>query len=169
MADEIKETIETKTVETNYIETIEKLKAEKASMVSREEYNKAVSDNAKLLDALTTGQTIASKAQENEYKYTDEDIEKSARVMCDQNVSDLERFKATNDYHKAVLQKYGVDTYLPRGNKLNQVGNKIIDTGKSAITEENLERAKRTNEFIETAASFNNMKDLKRFLEDHLE
>lgn len=168
MADEIKET-ENKTIETNYLEKIKQLEKEKSEMVSREEYNKAVSDHSKLLDALTKGQTIASKAQENEIKYTQEDINESAKVIQNANCSDLERFKATDKYHKAVLQLKGVDTYLPTGNQLTKnYKGEIVMTDKSAVTPEILERAKVTNEFVEAAASCSDEKELKRFLEDHL-
>jgi len=168
MADEIKNGAETKTIETNYIEKIKQLETEKNSMVSREMYDKAVNDNAKLLDALTNGQTIASKAQD-EIKYTQKDIDESAAILLDRNVSDLERFRATDKYHKAVLAVKGVDTYLPSGNKLAQnYDGSIYQTNQSAITPENIERSKRVNSFVENAAACQNDKELKRFLEDHL-
>lgn len=108
MADEIKE-VENKTIENNYLETIKELQGKLDNSVSKDEYNKAVKQNADLLNALTENRQLHV---EKETSYTQEDIDNCARKLQTKNLSNKQYAKTLLQYRDAVKDVYGEDVFV---------------------------------------------------------
>lgn len=106
MTEEKVETVETP--ETNYIDIINKLKADS---VSKEEYERVVKDNKVLAENLAF-----SKASPEEEKTppTTEDITKlRERFVSSHNESNLDFIRNVLDLRDAILETGGRDPFLP--------------------------------------------------------
>lgn len=103
---EKKDSTPSTSVENNYIETINSLKAKVDSMVTREDYDKLAKENKELLDSYLTGQ----KRQEEQA--TPKDSKKELNTLFHKAThaeSDLDGYQAMLDYADLFEQVYGYD------------------------------------------------------------
>lgn len=134
MAEEIKETIETKPVEQNYIEQIQKLKE---NTVTKEEYDKVVADNAKLVEALTNGKVIEGEKEKKPTR-TKEELRK---ILFDEDSApnNLDYCKAAIELRDLILAEKGPDPFLPWGKNISptaedvECANRVADAMKQCI------------------------------------
>ena len=134
MADEIKETIEN-----NYLDTIKELQGKLENSVSKDEYNKAVKQNADLLNALTENRQLHV---EDKKTYNQEDIDNAARKLQSKNLSNRQYAKTLLEYRDAVKDVYGEDVFVSPAYKveMDQYDNPHL-TDTRVATEKDYEQA----------------------------
>jgi len=139
MADEIKNEVENKTIEANYLDTIKELQAKLDSSVSKDEYNKAVQQNADLLNALTENRQLHV---EDKKVHNQEDIDNAARKLQGKNLSNRQYVKTLLEYRDAVKDVYGEDVFVNPAYKVEMDQNdKPHLTDTRVATDEDYEQA----------------------------
>lgn len=100
MSDEIKEV---ETMENDYLKVIEDLKA---NSVKKEEYDKMLEENRKLLNSIVNGQQIQVAEEEPEIESSD-----FYRNQIDHAQTNLDYITAVCNYRDAVLKESGEDIF----------------------------------------------------------
>lgn len=95
----------------DYIEAIKKLKE---NSVPKEDYERVQDENRKLLQSLINGETIEQEAAERP------DIAALRKELYGEEFagSDLEYVSKTLELRKAIMEKGGMDPFLPYGKKI---------------------------------------------------
>lgn len=132
MADEEK-TVQNDDVEFNAQDYINNLNALKQTTVSKDEYNKVVSENKRLADALMNGYSLESKKEEKPIDIAE--LRKELFSNKYKKTTDLEFFTKVEELTKGIEQAGGVDPFLP-------VSKDYVPTG------EDIERAERIHSVI---------------------
>ena len=99
----------------DYISAINEIKQ---NTVSKEAYNKVVEDNRKLLDSLVHG---TGNGQDQEQKPKEPDIEELREELYGVNRNDMTNYEyvdKTLQLRKAIMDKGGVDPFVPAGRKI---------------------------------------------------
>lgn len=112
MNEETKDKIET--TETNYIDTIKKLKA---NSVDKEEYNKVLEENKQLLNALTDGKNLETDSTPEKPK-VDIDALRKELYGSDKDLSNLDYIQKTLTLRNDLIEKGEPDPFLPLGSKI---------------------------------------------------
>lgn len=127
--EEIKKTIGN---DEDYIETIKKLKE---TTVSKEEYEKLVADNKKLIETLANGGTI----EKEEPKKVDIKALREKLYSDDVNMSNLEFCSTALELRDEIIKQGGGDPFLPVGKQIAptaedvQKANQVAEALKSCI------------------------------------
>ena len=95
--------------ETDYIAEIQKLKA---STVSIDDYNRLKADNKKLINALATGEGVATAAPEPEKNINDL---RNKLLKDGSNLNNLEYVKTAVELRDALIAQGQRDPFLPYG------------------------------------------------------
>ena len=117
--------------EEDYIDTIQKLKE---STVSRDEYNKLVADNKKLIETLAQGGTLNTEKEEEK---VDVDALRKELYSDDVNLSACEYWEKTLKLRDEVMKQGAPDPFIP-------VGKNIAPTIEDVQKAENVEKAVRS-------------------------
>lgn len=140
MAEEVMTTTETTVEDTNnYIEAINNLKA---NTVSKDKYNQLKEENAKLLNSLVKGETLATA--EVTPKKTAAEIRKE---LFTKEHNDLEYVKQTLELRDAVLEETGKDIFVsnsttqPPKDEDYAAAQKTADVFKQCVEESNGDNA----------------------------
>ena len=99
----------------DYISAINEIKQ---NTVSKEAYNKVVEDNKKLLDSLVHG---TGNGQDQEQKPKEPDIDELREELYGVNRNDMTNYEyvdKTLQLRKAIMDKGGVDPFVPSGRKI---------------------------------------------------
>ena len=99
----------------DYISAINEIKQ---NSVSKEAYNKVVEDNRKLLDSLVHG---TGNGQDQEQKPKEPDINELREELYGVNRNDMTNYEyvdKTLQLRKAIMDKGGVDPFVPAGRKI---------------------------------------------------
>lgn len=99
----------------DYISAINEIKQ---NTVSKEAYNKVVEDNRKLLDSLVHG---TDNGQDQEQKPKEPDIDELREELYGVNRNDMTNYEyvdKTLQLRKAIMDKGGVDPFVPAGRKI---------------------------------------------------
>lgn len=99
----------------DYISAINEIKQ---NTVSKEAYNKVVEDNRKLLDSLVHG---TGNGQDQEQKPKEPDIDELREELYGVNRNDMTNYEyvdKTLQLRKAIMDKGGVDPFVPAGRKI---------------------------------------------------
>lgn len=129
----------------DYIETIKKLKE---TTVSKEEYEKLVADNKKLIETLANGGTI----EKEEPKKVDIKALREKLYSDDVNMSNLEFCSAALELRDEIIKQGGGDPFLPVGKQIAptaedvQKANQVAEALKSCIDYAEGDSAVFTNE-----------------------
>lgn len=117
--------------EEDYIDTIQKLKE---STVSRDEYDKLVADNKKLIETLAQGGTIDTGKEEEKV-----DIAALRKELYsdDVNLSACDYWEKTLKLRDEVIKQGAPDPFIP-------VGKNIAPTAEDVQKAENVEKAVRS-------------------------
>lgn len=140
--DEIKKTTGN---DEDYIETIKKLKE---TTVSKEEYEKLVADNKKLIETLANGGTI----EKEEPKKVDIKALREKLYSDDVNMSNLEFCSTALELRNEIIKQGGGDPFLPVGKQIAptvedvQKANQVAEALKSCIDYAEGDSAVFTNE-----------------------
>lgn len=140
--EEVKKTIGN---DEDYIETIKKLKE---TTVSKEEYEKLVADNKKLIETLANGGTI----EKEEPKKVDIKALREKLYSDDVNVSNLEFCSMALELRDEIIKQGGGDPFLPVGKQIAptaedvQKANQVAEALKSCIDYAEGDSAVFTNE-----------------------
>lgn len=129
----------------DYIETIKKLKE---TTVSKEEYEKLVADNKKLIETLANGGTI----EKEEPKKVDIKALREKLYSDDVNMSNLEFCSTALELRDEIIKQGGGDPFLPVGKQIAptaedvQKANQVAEALKSCIDYAEGDSAVFTNE-----------------------
>lgn len=129
----------------DYIETIKKLKE---TTVSKEEYEKLVADNKKLIETLANGGTI----EKEEPKKVDIKALREKLYSDDVNISNLEFCSTALELRDEIIKQGGGDPFLPVGKQIAptaedvQKANQVAEALKSCIDYAEGDSAVFTNE-----------------------
>ena len=99
----------------DYISAINEIKQ---NTVSKEAYNKVVEDNKKLLDSLVHG---TDNGQDQGQKPKEPDIDELREELYGVNRKDMTNYECvdkTLQLRKAIMDKGGVDPFVPAGRKI---------------------------------------------------
>lgn len=117
--------------EEDYIDTIQKLKE---STVSRDEYDKLVADNKKLIETLAQGGTINTEKEEEK---VDVDALRKELYSDDVNLSACDYWEKTLKLRDAVMKQGAPDPFIP-------IGKNIAPTVEDVQKAENVVKAVRS-------------------------
>lgn len=117
--------------EEDYIDIIQKLKE---STVSRDEYDKLVADNKKLIETLAQGGTIDTGKEEEK---VDIDALRKELYSDDVNLSACDYWEKTLKLRDEVMKQGAPDPFIP-------VGKNIAPTAEDVQKAENVEKAVRS-------------------------
>ena len=144
MAEEMN-TIEDTGLETNYLEVIQELKQ---TTVPREQYNKQLEENRKLLNAIVNGENIPNATEETD-KPNAADLRKK---LFNETHSNLEYVETALALRDAVIAEGGEDPFVPQGRKISAtredyaLAEKVAQGFKHCIEYANGDSAVFTNE-----------------------
>lgn len=99
----------------DYISAINEIKQ---NSVSKEAYNKVVEDNKRLLDSIVHG---TGNGQDQEQKPKEPDINELREELYGVNRNDMTNYEyvdKTLQLRKAIMDKGGVDPFVPAGRKI---------------------------------------------------
>lgn len=117
--------------EEDYIDTIQKLKE---STVSRDEYNKLVADNKKLIETLAQGGTINTEKEEEK---VDVDALRKELYSDDVNLSACDYWEKTLKLRDEIIKQGAPDPFIP-------IGKNIAPTTEDIQLAEKVEKAARS-------------------------
>lgn len=129
MAEEIKNDT---TMETDYVAAIEEMKR---NTVSREQFDKMKQENKRLLDALTSGQTIEQKAEVPAKKT----VAELANALMNGSSNNLNYCKTALELRERMMEEGMDDPFVPRGQKISptredyELAQKVADGIQSCI------------------------------------
>lgn len=117
MAEEQKEEVKTPaaTAETNYIDTIKKLKE---TSVPRADYDKLVQENKQLLDSLTQFPTGTQEKPAEKPKVDVDKLRQELYGPKSDDLSNLDYISKTLELRKALMDRGESDPFVGRGEKL---------------------------------------------------
>lgn len=111
MEEEKKDKVETGGSEKNYIDVIQKLKADS---VDKKEYEKVLKENKQLLDTLVSGKQEEKPAKKEETVNIDELRDN----LFNKDNNNLEYTKKALKLRKELMEKGEVDPFLPNGTQI---------------------------------------------------
>lgn len=111
MEEEKKDKVETGGSEKNYIDVIQKLKADS---VDKKEYEKVLKENKQLLDTLVSGKQEEKPAKKEETV----DIDELRDNLFNKDNNNLEYTKKALKLRKELMEKGEVDPFLPNGTQI---------------------------------------------------
>lgn len=129
----------------DYIDTIKKLKE---NTVSKEDYEKLVADNKKLIETLASGGTI----EKEEPKKVDIKALREKLYSDDVNISNLEFCTTALELRNEIIKRGGGDPFLPVGKQIAptaedvQKANQVAEALQSCIEYAEGDSAVFTNE-----------------------
>ena len=109
MAEEIKND---NAMETDYVAAIEEMKR---NTVSREQFDKMKQENKRLLDALTSGQTIEQKVEAPAKKT----VAELANALMNGSSNNLNYCKTALELRERMMEEGMDDPFVPRGQKIS--------------------------------------------------
>ena len=126
MVDENENTAQVETTEQNYIDALAKMKE---NTVSKEEYQKIVEENKKLVEALVNGETIPAATPEPEV-----DVDALRKDILTKDMTNLEYATKVLDLRNELLKRGENDPFLPYGHNYTLQENDVISAQKAADT-----------------------------------
>lgn len=103
---------------TDYIEALREMRN---STVSREQYNKLKEENKKLLNSLVNGEVISA-----DMKPAEVDIDQLRKDLYSDNrpdLNNLDYITKTLELRQAIMDKGGLDPFVPVGHKVSPTAN----------------------------------------------
>lgn len=128
MPEEEKQTVneEAKTPETNYIDAIQQLKE---NSVNKEDYDKLLTENKQLLDAMINGKEIQ---QEETKPQVDIDQLRRDLYSSPTELNNLDYVTKTLELRQALIDKGEVDPFLPQGHQISPTLDDIATANRVA-------------------------------------
>lgn len=124
MIDEENKTGQTETTEQNYIDALAEMRN---NTVPKEDYQKVLSENKQLLDAIVNGQNIELQSAEPEV-----DIDELRKDMLEKNMNNLEYAEKALKLRSELLKRGERDPFVPYGHNYIPDENDIRDANKAA-------------------------------------
>lgn len=125
MVDENENTVaQVETTEQNYIEALAKMRE---NTVSKEDYQKIVEENKKLVEALVNGETIQAATPEPEV-----DVDALRKDILTKDMTNLEYATKVLDLRNELLKRGENDPFLPYGHNYTLEDNDVICANKAA-------------------------------------
>lgn len=126
----------------NNVELAKALKEARENSVSKEDYNKVVQENKRLVSEIINGDGAGSgQASPEDNKPTVEELRESLYGPKCSQLSNLEFWEKTLALRDLVIEKEGVDPFLPVGSKITpdasdvEAANRVADVVKQCIDE----------------------------------
>ncbi len=111
--EEVKEVVTPDGTEKNYLEAIEKLKA---NSVNRDEYEKVLAENKQLLESIVNGTAESEKGSEREEETID--LDELRNSLFNEENTNLEYATKALKLRQELIKRGETDPFLPYGQKI---------------------------------------------------
>lgn len=88
---------------------LDQIKNLKANTVSKDDYNKLLTENRNLLQTIVEGKSVSSDSDQDEPKLSTSEL---AKQLCSGNLNNLDYIKTSLEHRKRMIEEKGIDPYL---------------------------------------------------------
>ena len=128
-------------VETNEKDYLAEIENLKANTVNREQYNKILEDNKRLIQTVARNNERAKAEEEAAKKVEKIDVNECRRKLFQDggNLSNLEYIENALKLRKGIMDDGGIDPFLPIGNRISptkediETANRVAEAFQSCI------------------------------------
>ena len=128
-------------VETNEKDYLAEIENLKANTVNREQYNKILEDNKRLIQTVARNNERAKAEEEAAKKVEKIDVDECRRKLFQDggNLSNLEYVENALKLRKGIMDDGGIDPFLPIGNRISptkedvETANRVAEAFQSCI------------------------------------